>query len=402
MKAAVCPNCGANLNVRDDSEFEKCDFCGTSVRVREVIRYEQNYDIPEWFKIAEVAYKAGNYEEAYEYYNRILEEETIHSQAWIGKGLCAGRMSETEYLRMHEMDTLIKEGLSHIKDISKFDYKPKLINEIYLIYNKIYNQINFWKPVDRIGYERKIQQLEDLNYYLTKTMEVIGSDSIELLKTKANILKLILTPVSITISGKKTLLYPDKTKFDYFLNDLKQTESKIKLKEPGYLEFKDYRGNLLFFRLGGRVILSVAVSLAIAVAGIVLVLILQKSESKQISKTEKKVSKSSALKFTVLDEDIKNSNFIITVLTQKLPDDTIQVKNLELFKTYTENKNLQNLEINYFNDSLTAVKYFGRKIVPPKKATGNLNSLLYVFKYNKKKNESKFYKYENNALVLMK
>ncbi|HRE39800.1 MAG TPA: hypothetical protein PLG90_00570 [Ignavibacteria bacterium] len=402
MKATVCPNCGANIEVRDASEFEKCDFCGTSVKVREVIRYEQNYDIPEWFKIADVAYKAGNYEEAYSYYNKILEEETIHSQAWIGKGLCAGRLSEPENNRLAEMDTLIKEGFEHIKDHSKFEYKPKLIKEIFTIYNKNLNQLNFWKPNDRIGYERKIQQLEDLNYNLTKTMEVVGSNDIELLKTKANILKIILLPVKMIVNGRSTLLYPDKAKFDYFLNELKEIEIKIKQIEPGYIEFKDFRGNLFFYKIGGKVFLIMALSLVIGVAGIVFFILLKPKETNLISKTEKKVSSSSNYKFNVVDEDIKKSDYVITVLTSKLPDDTIKVKNFELYKKYSENKKLQNLEINYFNDSLTAVKYFGKKIVPPKKATGNLNNLLYVFKFDKKNNRSRLYKYENGALVIMK
>ncbi|MER3127557.1 tetratricopeptide repeat protein, partial [Bacillus pumilus] len=139
MKATACPNCGANIEVGDLAEFEKCNYCGTNVKVREIIRYEQNYDIAEWFKIADVAYKAGNYEEAYEYYNKILEEESIHAKAWIGKGLSAGRLSEPEEQRLYEMYTLISQGYENIKDKKSFEFKKTLINEVYIIINKNYN-----------------------------------------------------------------------------------------------------------------------------------------------------------------------------------------------------------------------------------------------------------------------
>jgi len=110
--AVKCPSCSANLQIPDDVEFVTCEYCETSIKVRDYIRVETDYDVPEWIKIADNAYKGENYEEAYEYYNMVLEKESFRANAWIGKGISAGRLSEENELRFDEMLQLVTYGLS--------------------------------------------------------------------------------------------------------------------------------------------------------------------------------------------------------------------------------------------------------------------------------------------------
>lgn len=110
--AVKCPSCNANLEVPDDAEFVTCEYCHTVTKVRDIIRVETDYDVPEWLKIADNAYKGDNYDEAYEYYNMVLEKETNHSDAWVGKGLAAGRLSDEYNPRFDEMMQLVSYGLN--------------------------------------------------------------------------------------------------------------------------------------------------------------------------------------------------------------------------------------------------------------------------------------------------
>lgn len=61
-------------------------------------------------KLAETAYQAGNHEQAYEYYTKILEDDPENTTAWLRKGICAGWLSEPEEPRFEEMHACIDKA----------------------------------------------------------------------------------------------------------------------------------------------------------------------------------------------------------------------------------------------------------------------------------------------------
>lgn len=78
LKALTCPQCGANLELDDEREFGFCQFCGAKVQINEVIEVRHSFDYTEHAEnskaLADRAYDAKNYEEAYVYYSKVLED----------------------------------------------------------------------------------------------------------------------------------------------------------------------------------------------------------------------------------------------------------------------------------------------------------------------------------------
>lgn len=45
LKALICPQCGANLQLDDNREFGFCEFCGAKVQIKEVIEIKHSGQI---------------------------------------------------------------------------------------------------------------------------------------------------------------------------------------------------------------------------------------------------------------------------------------------------------------------------------------------------------------------
>lgn len=61
-------------------------------------------------ELADSAYRGSNYEQAYEYYTRILENASENAEAWLRKGICAGWLSEPDEPRFEEMHVCIDKA----------------------------------------------------------------------------------------------------------------------------------------------------------------------------------------------------------------------------------------------------------------------------------------------------
>lgn len=73
--------------------------------------------------LAETAYEAENYEQAYDYYSRLLESNPEDKHLWIGKGLSAGWMSTPQENRLEEVQVCLKQarenGLKDRKELKR-------------------------------------------------------------------------------------------------------------------------------------------------------------------------------------------------------------------------------------------------------------------------------------------
>ena len=92
LVSAKCPSCGAALKVPDDKDYVVCEFCDSSVRVREAVRLYTEADIPDWFILADSALKNKKYPEALHYYMKILETDAKQSGAWLGRAAVTAEM----------------------------------------------------------------------------------------------------------------------------------------------------------------------------------------------------------------------------------------------------------------------------------------------------------------------
>ena len=129
-----CPNCGGELRLTEDKSKLKCDWCDTEIMIPQKDQPASNpneIDIKNKLILAEVEYKSGNDQKAYDYYLEILQIDASNYTAWLGRGkttLNSPEMLECfknclRYYNQDEKETISNEITNWINDIvdSKYD-----------------------------------------------------------------------------------------------------------------------------------------------------------------------------------------------------------------------------------------------------------------------------------------
>ena len=92
--------------------------------------------------LADNSFDAENYELAYNYYNRLLEQDLENSENWLKKGYCAAHLSKFDRMLDKEVIMSIKTA----KNLSSFNDEKttKVANEIStIIFDKIVESAKF-------------------------------------------------------------------------------------------------------------------------------------------------------------------------------------------------------------------------------------------------------------------
>jgi tetratricopeptide (TPR) repeat protein len=118
FRAAICPTCHGPLQVPEDKDIVKCMYCGVDVVVREAIQLVPG-NSKNLFQLAEQAFAAENYQEAYDYYTKVLEIEPKNVAAWFGKGAAAGWLSNLTQFRFAEMQVDFNNAIEFTPDPEK-------------------------------------------------------------------------------------------------------------------------------------------------------------------------------------------------------------------------------------------------------------------------------------------
>ena len=125
FKAAICPNCGGELQLDADQEQAFCIYCGSKIIVKEAVRkvvVDNRLTVENMMKAAQIAYRAGDYDEAEDRYSRVLEMDPDNYDAVFWEGICLG-MKNSEKTR-----ELVKYAQVSLEVFSKRDIP---IEEIY-------------------------------------------------------------------------------------------------------------------------------------------------------------------------------------------------------------------------------------------------------------------------------
>src|SRR5688572_5797108 len=99
---AKCPNCGGSLQLPDNLKTAKCIYCGVDIIVRDAIR-AAGPSVENLLKRAAFAAEVDNYQEAYDYFTRVLEHEPQNHAALLGRAEAAARLSPPSRLRAEEL-----------------------------------------------------------------------------------------------------------------------------------------------------------------------------------------------------------------------------------------------------------------------------------------------------------
>lgn len=165
FKAAVCPSCGGQLQVPDDRDTVKCMYCGTDIIVRQAIQAGSGVNIKNYIELAVTAQKAGNYQEAYNYYSKVLEIEIKNPEAWFGKARAAGWLSTIDDPRFPEVISGFQNAIANISDKNKNNLQIQCGSTIYELssayFNLIYKYVTENSSVDGV-WEKYLARSEGL------------------------------------------------------------------------------------------------------------------------------------------------------------------------------------------------------------------------------------------------
>ncbi len=108
-----CTSCGASQNI---SQAQNCDFCGNVIELESAKNNYQSFlngESGNLMAMAETAIEATNWEEALQYFNRVLEKDITNSDAWLGKGIAIVYTSKIGDIKITEAIAYWKNALKH-------------------------------------------------------------------------------------------------------------------------------------------------------------------------------------------------------------------------------------------------------------------------------------------------
>ena len=182
FKAAICPNCGGDLQLPDDKKVLKCMYCGKDIIVEDAIK-KATPSVESYLKLGRTAKAAKNNKEAYDYYNKVLELDPTNVESWLGKAECASWQSTINEPRVQELITNFEKAI----ECSSPDIREETIKQgtqlanIFLV--AYYDQISKYMldsglltDVRETYYQRCkliVSALEILNHYNPNDMQII-------------------------------------------------------------------------------------------------------------------------------------------------------------------------------------------------------------------------------------
>ena len=123
-----------------DKTIVKCMYCGGNIFVQEAISKAGESNVANWLCLAREALNASNYEEAFNYFTKMLEFDPQNSEAWFGKAQSAGWMSTLTNFRVDEMIGGFKKVLECTPVDKKDELKKLVLLNIYELVFAYYKQ----------------------------------------------------------------------------------------------------------------------------------------------------------------------------------------------------------------------------------------------------------------------
>lgn len=108
---ARCPDCGADLNIPEGSGSVKCEYCGSNVTVSDVLGSTDV--VRNCMILAYDALKIENYKDAYDHFNRAIENDMKNYSAWMGKAICTGQLNKIANPRFDEITAMFENALNY-------------------------------------------------------------------------------------------------------------------------------------------------------------------------------------------------------------------------------------------------------------------------------------------------
>lgn len=394
LKAMKCPTCGADLQVPDDKDYMVCPYCSTTVQVREEIKLKYDANTDNLLKLADEDLKTGNYQEAYDYYNKVLEGDAKNPDGWLGKAVSSGFMSNN----VNEMMEWIGVAVANSSGDKQNSIKLKAASYINTII---------------IGYDSTIDKTSNLMSFLNFN---VGSEDIynsvinamETAHSYSPLNKEILhNLIRVLIHAKKFILNTEiDSKIQKYQFELKTLDSTYNpdsdiVKPPVTINAPTYTSTSQTPKksgCAGKFVGFTIVMIALTVLGIgIAVYFVMHAVTTTVDNTKENITKQleplkdlkniqqNAKKYEVVNEYNKGLYHVMNVYAGNTDMDGIIKLNSTLRDTYKSK--YEELIINYFYDNKEARKYSGVITNPgdytiPKREEGDPDAIMVFSKSN--------------------
>jgi len=128
--------------MQDLAPNNQCGYCGNTV---ETEKAQENYksstsgEVGNLMMMAETAVEATNWEEALQYYNKVLEKDITNSDAWLGKGIAMVYTSKIGDIKTKEAIAYWKNAIKHAPNSEAMG--KRVAKEINTVVNGFYPTI---------------------------------------------------------------------------------------------------------------------------------------------------------------------------------------------------------------------------------------------------------------------
>lgn len=131
-----CISCGASQKWTDKAT---CSYCGSGLDLEpSQLNYQKQMQssVGNLLTMAETAIEATNWEEALQYFNKVLENEVTNSDAWLGKGIAIVYTSKIGELKTTEAIAYWKNAIKHSSNPDAMG--KRVATEINTVVNAFY------------------------------------------------------------------------------------------------------------------------------------------------------------------------------------------------------------------------------------------------------------------------
>jgi hypothetical protein len=193
METVKCKSCGAVQEV--SNEALKCEYCSSTIELQQSKDFYKETisgETGNLMAMADTAIDATNWDEALQFYNRVLEKNITNSDAWLGKGIAIVYTSKIGELKTTEAIAYWKNALKHAPN--KDAMGKRVAKEINTVVNSFYpnleNHFIQFKDLDNSYGElvNKFAILEKAQEYATQ----LDVDNIELYQTGYDLCKKVI------------------------------------------------------------------------------------------------------------------------------------------------------------------------------------------------------------------
>lgn len=204
METIKCKSCGAVQEV--SSNDTTCSFCGGIIEMqssKDFYKETISGETGNLMAMADTAIDATNWEEALQFYNRVLEKDITNADAWLGKGIAIVYTSKIGELKTTEAIAYWKNAIKHSSNKEAMGKRvSKEINTVVkTFYPNLENHFIQFKDLNNSYGELvdKFAILEKAQEYATQ----LDVDNIELYQTGYELCKKVIQlPKSYAIADE--------------------------------------------------------------------------------------------------------------------------------------------------------------------------------------------------------